>query len=179
MIIEISEKTNVSADRLWALFGEAYPEIGKWSSGVFASKPRAGDGPGGADFQGRICETNFGKLTETVTTYDRAARKITYLVKGDKMPGFVKRMENNWHFKDAGNGKAEITVRLTGELAFPFSVLMGWMMKLQLKKDLITNIEELIHFAEYGHPHPRKVKVDGSAKAQKVRATFAQPQTEV
>ncbi|MEM9436356.1 MAG: SRPBCC family protein [Pseudomonadota bacterium] len=173
MIIEISEKTNVSADRLWEVFGEAYPEIGTWSSGVFASKPRDGSGPGGAAFQGRICETNFGKLTETVTTYDPAARKITYLVKGEKMPGFVKRMENNWQFRDAGNGKGEIAMRLNGDLAFPMNVLMGWMMKIQLKKDLRSNIEELIHFAEKGQAHPRKVKVDGSAKAQKAKAAFA------
>ena len=172
MIIEISERTNVSADRLWEVFGEAYPEIDTWSSGVFASKPRAGSGPGGANFQGRICETTFGKLTETVTAYDPAARKITYLVQGEKMPGFVKRMENNWQFKDTGNGKGEIEMRLNGDLAFPFNVLMGWMMKIQLKKDLRSNIEELIHFAESGQAHPRKVKVDGSPKAQKAKAAF-------
>ena len=172
MIIEISEKTNVPADRLWDVFGEAYPEIGTWSSGVFASKPREGNGPGGAPFQGRICETNFGKLTETVTDYDPAARKITYLVKGEKMPGFVKRIENNWQFRDAGGGKSEIAMRMNGDLAFPFNILMGWMMKIQLKKDLNSNIEELIHFAESGQAHPRKVQVDASAKAQKAKAAF-------
>ena len=172
MIIEISEKTNVSADRLWDVFGNAYPEIGTWSSGVFASKPRKGDGPGGADFQGRICETNFGKLTETVMAYDPAARQITYLVKGEKMPGFVRHMENHWQFNDAGDGSSEIKMRLNGDLAFPFNVLMGWMMKIQLGKDLRSNIEELIHFAENGQPHPRKVKVDASAKAQKAKAAF-------
>ena len=173
MIIEMREKTNVPADRLWAVFGEAYPEIGTWSSGVFASKACEGSGPGGAKFQGRICETNFGKLTETVTAYDPSARKITYLVKGEKMPGFVKRMENNWQFKDPGNGKGEITMRLNGDLAFPMNILMGWMMKIQLKKDLRGNIEDLIHFAENGQAHPRKVKVDSSAKAQKAKAAFA------
>lgn len=173
MIIEMRETANVSADRLWQVFGEAYPEIGRWSSGVFASKPRKGDGPGGAAFEGRICETRFGKLTETITSYDPVARSITYLVKGEKMPGFVKRMENNWEFSDTGNGQSQIKMRLNGDLAFPFSIFMGWMMKRQLKNDLRSNIEELIHFAESNQPHPRKIKVDATTKAQKAKADFA------
>lgn len=172
MIIEMKETANVSAERLWHIFGEAYPDIERWSSGVFASKPRPGDGPGGAAFQGRICQTSFGKLTETVTSYDPTARRITYLVKGEKMPSFVKRMENNWEFSDAGDGRGQIKMRLNGDLAFPFSILMGWMMKIQLKKDLRRNIEELIHFAEKDQPHPRKIKVDGTTKAQKAKADF-------
>ena len=81
------------------------------------------------------------------------------------MPGIVKHMENNWDFPDAGNGRDQIRMRLNGELAFPFSILLGRMMQMQLKKDLRSNLEELIHFAETEQPHPRKIKVDGSAKA--------------
>ncbi|MEM1274653.1 MAG: SRPBCC family protein [Pseudomonadota bacterium] len=172
MIIEMRETTTVSADRLWEVFGAQYPDIQSWSRGVFASKHRAGIGPGGAAFQGRICDTSFGKLTETITAYDPTERKIAYLVKGEKMPSFVRRMENNWTFAAAANGQAEIKMRLTAELAFPFNILMGWMMKAQLRKDLRSNIEDLIHYAKTGTPHPRKVKVDASAKAQKAKAAF-------
>lgn len=173
MIIELKQATDVSADRLWEVFGDQYPEISKWSRGVYASKPRDGSSKNGVPFAGRICETSFGKLTETVESFDPAGRKITYLVKGEKMPPFVKRMENNWQFRDMGNGRSQIEMRLNGTLSFPFNVLMGWMMKLQLKKDLNTNIEDLIYFAERGMPHPEKTKVDASPKATKAREAFA------
>ncbi|MEM9439072.1 MAG: SRPBCC family protein [Pseudomonadota bacterium] len=173
MIIEMSQKTNVSADKLWQVFGEQYPDIAKWSRGVYASKPRDGKPTSGAPFAGRLCETSFGKLTETVEHYDPDSRKIAYLVNGEKMPPFVKRMENNWHFRDLGNGVSEISMRLNGKLSFPFNILMGWMMKIQLKKDLRTNIEDLVHFAENDRPHPQKDKVDASPKARKAREAFA------
>lgn len=172
MIIELKQTTNVSADRLWQVFGEQYPDISKWSRGVYASKPRDGIAPNGAPFLGRICETSFGKLTETIERYEPGQRTITYLVKGEKMPPFVKRMENNWHFRDLGNGSSEIAMRLNGKLSFPFSILMGWMMKLQLKKDLATNIEDLIHFAENERPHPKKDQADASPEARKAREAF-------
>lgn len=173
MIIEMRKKTQVSADRLWQVFGEQYPDIQTWSSGVFASKPRDGQGPGGAPFLGRVCETNFGRLTETLEHYDSPGRNIIYLVEGEKMPSFVLRMENNWHFRDVEDGTSEVVMRLNGKLTFPFNVLLGWMMKIQLKRDLRSNIEELIHYTEIGAPHPRKIKIDASAKAQKAKGAFA------
>ena len=79
----MKETANVSADRLWHVFGELYPDIENWSSDVYASRPCDGDGPGSAPFQGRICQTSFGKLTETGTSYDPTARAISYLEKGE------------------------------------------------------------------------------------------------
>ncbi|MEM0946217.1 MAG: SRPBCC family protein [Pseudomonadota bacterium] len=173
MKIEIKQATNVSAERLWEVFGEKYPEIGTWSRSVFASKPREGVSAGGAPFLGRICETGFGRVTETIERYDPEKRQITYLVRGEKMPPFVKRMENNWIFRDIGNGRSQIEMTLNGKISFPFNVLMGWMMKIQLTKDLKSNIEDLVHFAEHGSPHPGKAKVDATPKAKKGREALA------
>ena len=64
-------------------------------------------------------------------------------------------------------------MELNADIAFPFNILMGPMMKLQFGKVLREATEELKHYAETGKPHPRKVKADASKKAMKAREAFA------
>ena len=88
------------------------------------------------------------------------------------MPGFVKLLVNSWTVYPSGN-KSTVQMELTADIAFPFNILVGPMMKLQFRKVSREATEELQHYAETGKPHPRKIKADASKKAALARAAFA------
>ena len=159
---------------VWTLLGPEYARAGDWASGVYASKARAGTpAVDGAPVAGRVCQTSLGPFTESIEVYDPTARRISYVASGEKMPGFVKSLRNNWQLAPAGSGRTEVRMVLTADLAFPFNILMAPMMRLQFSKVLRESLEEFVHFAETGGPHPRKVKVDQSKKAVAGRAALA------
>ncbi|MEO1222492.1 MAG: hypothetical protein AAFY42_14355, partial [Pseudomonadota bacterium] len=62
---------------------------------------------------------------------------------------------------------------LSANIAFPFNVMMGWMMKLQFNKAIKVSLEDLKHYAETGKPHARKIKADKSKKGVAARQAMA------
>ncbi|MEL6205219.1 MAG: SRPBCC family protein [Pseudomonadota bacterium] len=161
-------------DEVWELLGPNYTRAGDWASSVYASRARQGTpNVAVAPCAGRVCETSLGPFTETLERYDPAARHLAYSATGDKMPGFVRSLRNAWTLEAAGPQKTRVRMEMSVDIAFPFSVLMGWLMRIQFNKVLQNSIEEFAHFAETGTPHPRKRKADASAKAIAARQAFA------
>ena len=173
MKISKTIQINASVDDVWTILGPNYTQVGDWASSVYASGARAGipkvaDAPAA----GRICQTSLGPFTETIETYDAERHHVAYTATGDKMPGFVKRLVNAWSVHPSGSG-SRVEMKLSAELAFPFNLLMGPMMRMQFSKVLQQATEELKHYAETGTPHPRKTKIDASKKAVEARAALA------
>ena len=82
------------------------------------------------------------------------------------MPGFVQRMVARWTLDEEGASKTVVTMTLNVDIATPFNLFMGPVMRLQLGGVLSRSLEELQHFAERGTPHPRKVRSVLKAQAQ-------------
>lgn len=167
MKLALEVTANAPIDHVWEILGPNYTRAGDWARAVYASRPRAGvakveDAPAG----GRVCQTSLGPFTETIETYDRGRYRIAYSATGEKMPGFVKSLVNSWQLTPAGSGRTLVRMELNADIAFPFNILMGWMMKMQFRS-------ALKHYAETGNPHPRKIKVDGSKKALSARQALA------
>ena len=165
---------NAPIDRVWELLGPEYARAGDWASGVYASRARDGDPKvAGAPVAGRVCQTSLGPFTESIEAYSERAHHVGYSAKGEKMPGFMKGLRNDWHLTAAGPNRTEVRMEMQADIAFPFSFLMGPMMRLQFGKVLRESLEEFVHFAETGQPHPRKARVDRTRKAVAARASFA------
>ena len=174
--MKIARKLRVDAppDRVWNILGPNYVRAGDWASSVYVSAARAGTPKvPGAPVAGRTCETSLGPFTETVEAYDADRRHVAYSATGDKMPGFMRGLRNSWTVRSAPGGGSEVEMELNADIAFPFNVLMGPMMKLQFGKVLKEATQELKHYAETGTPHPRKVKADRSKKGVAARAAAA------
>ncbi len=159
---------------VWQALGPEFSDVGAWASGVYTSRARGGvpvhkDAP----CVGRVCQTSLGPFTETIERYDVDRHTILYSATGDKMPGFVRRLANQWTLHATGPDTTRVTMELGADLAFPFSVFMGWAMKRQFNKVLGESIEEFGHFVETGTQHPRKRKVDAHPKAVAARSAFA------
>lgn len=164
---------NASADRLWEILGTEYLHAGRWASAVYHSSGKGDARIEGAPAEGRVCQTSLGPFTETIEEFDPEQRFVAYSATGDKMPGFVKNLTNYWRVTPLGPNKASVQMELTADIAFPFNILMGPMMKLQFGSVVKNVIAELKHYAETGKPHPRKAKADGSKKARQARAAMA------
>ncbi len=159
---------------VWEVLGPGYERAGDWASSVYVSRARAGQPKvAAAPVAGRVCETSLGPFTETIEAYDPIARRIAYSATGEKMPGFVRSLVNTWELVPKGSDRTEVRMVLEADIAFPFSLLMGWMMKLQFRKVLRESLEEFRHYVETGRPHERKVKADASKKAAGARAAMA------
>jgi len=173
MKIKRTLTVNAPPKQVWDILGPNYTRAGDWASSVFASDARPGTPKiAAAPVAGRVCQTSLGPFTETIEAYDESRRHVAYSATGDKMPGFVKRLVNTWTVRPKGS-VSEIEMELNADIAFPFNILMGPMMKLQFGEVLREATEELKHYVETGKPHPRKLKANASKKAAKARAAFA------
>ena len=174
MKLALEVTANAPIDRVWDILGPGYVNAGDWASAVYISHPRVGEAKvAGAPAAGRVCQTSLGPFTESIEEYDPVNHRVAYSATGDKMPGFVKSLVNSWTLTPAGSGRTKVRVELNADIAFPFNVFMGWMMKMQFRGALKDSIEDLKHYAETGKPHPRKLKVDGSKKAVAARQAMA------
>ena len=167
-------RVNVPIEKAWDVLGPNYTSVGDWASSVYASAARGGaPAIAGAPVLGRICQTSIGPATETLLAYDPKSYRIAYDAHAEKMPGFVKGLQNTWQLRSAGPDMTDVEMTFEMKIAPPFNVLMGWMMRLQMSGLLGKAVEEFKHFAETGKPHPRKIKADASKKAIIAREAMA------
>ncbi|MEL6188203.1 MAG: SRPBCC family protein [Myxococcota bacterium] len=147
------------ADEVWRVLGPNFADAYTWASSIDLSKGRSGPGPAGAPCAGRVCDTELGKFQETLEVYDEIERQLSYTAQGEKMPFFVRRMHNAWTVTPEGADASRVNMTLTVDLAFPFNLLMGLPMRLQLGGVLRKVHEELKYYVEHdGAPHPRKIE---------------------
>ena len=174
MRVEMSRTVNAPPERVWEIVAENYVDTGDWASAVYVSAPRPGTPvAAGAPALGRVCQTSLGAFTETIEAYDPAARTLTYSATGDRMPGFVSNLRNTWTLVPLGGGRTEARVALSADIAFPFSVLMGWLMKRQFRSAIADTMDDLATYAETGRVSARKGKADRSRKGIAARAANA------
>lgn len=166
MKVQRSIDIKASADSIWKVIGPGFPDAYEWASAINHSESRVGTGNlTGAPHTGRSCETSIGSVRENILLYDEDAHRISYEAFSDSMPGFVKRLVADWRFSKGPSGSTRVHMTLTVEVAAPFNVLMGPLMKLQMGGILSATMKDLKHFVEAGNPSPAKVK--SKAKYQK------------
>ncbi|NEQ48121.1 MAG: hypothetical protein F6K00_33135 [Leptolyngbya sp. SIOISBB] len=156
---------NASADRLWEIMGQDFAHVSHWASSIHASQARqTGIVPQGASCSGRVCTTSMGEFKEQILKYDERKKMVAYDAKGDKMPFFVRQIENSWTFTPLPGNRCQVDMRMKISLLPVFNLFMGPMMRMQMGGVVNQVIEELTYFAENGMPHPRKV--DAQQKPQ-------------
>lgn len=108
------------AEQVWDVIGPGFTRIGEWVSAIGASRPVDGKGPDGAPAAGRTCRvasTGFDQIAEELTSYDPAARQLSYRA-SDGMPSFVIHAANTWQARPIGDHQTEFTmdaeISLTG-----------------------------------------------------------------
>lgn len=161
-MMKIDMKTVIDKDieKVWELIGPCYADVGNWASAVYRSQALEGTNVvGGAPVTGRVCETSLGPFCETIVLYDGEKKLLAYHASGEKMPFFVKQLQGSWRLNTLSSLKTEVIMTLEADLMFPFSFLMGWVMRMQFSRVLNETLEELKYYLEAGHIHSRKSKI--------------------
>ena len=158
---------NASSEKVWDVLARQFDHVDRWVSSVYRSSGRKDiRALNGAPSSGRICQTELGPFKERIVEYDEDRRILAYDAKGEKMPFFVKSLQNRWVLSPVSDSKTHVDMLMTADLALPFNLFMGPIMRLQLSRILSFATEELKHFVETGQPHPRKVASDQKAGIQ-------------
>lgn len=146
---------NASADKVWAIAGRDFANVGKWATAV--SHSVANDklaSVNGSEVGGRFCKTDFGTASEEFTAYDDD--KKTYSFKGV----FDSKMFNDVISSmevisiDANTTKVEITPSLKLTL---LGILMYPMIRMKISKVTDEILDDLKYYVENGKPSARKL----------------------
>lgn len=168
MTIDKTIQVNAPAEKVWDVLGHQFHDAGTWASSIEHSGPHeAGPVVGDAPFaqNGRACATSLGPFRETIQHYDERTMRFGYTAEGDKMPFFVKRLQNNWTVKPNGPNRSTVVMEMEAKLLPVFAQVMGPLMKRQFDKVLTETTDDLKYYLEHDRPSPRKVEADRRAKA--------------
>jgi Polyketide cyclase / dehydrase and lipid transport len=138
-----------SAERVWEIVGHGFASIGDWATAIEASHQ---------DFAGaRICETGLPgvpRVAETVVAYDEAERTLTYVA--TDVPRFFREARNRWRVSPAGADRSHARFDGVLELRGVVGLLVALPLRLRMRRETRTVLDDLKHYAEHGTPSPRK-----------------------
>lgn len=141
---------NAPANTVWEIVGTNFNEISEWASPVLTSRANPDLEPGQ---NGRVCQVKgAGQLVETITRYDDQGRKLSFTVEGEKMPFFMKHVENTWSVRPQGHEQSVVQVNANITLSPLFNLLSGPLSK-ALGKQGEAILSDLKQFAETEKVH--------------------------
>ena len=159
--IKNSVIVNTSADRVWQIMAKEFIDISHWARDVNDSYENLSVTTKyeGAPTGARFCEVSgMGKLEEHILHFDADKREITWNANSDKIPSFVKGLQNAWTIKQIDETTTQITTILTATLTGFLGTIMSPLMKLNFSKLMKGILEDLITYAETGNVSPTKKK---------------------
>ncbi|MFT5629192.1 MAG: hypothetical protein ACI9HB_000352 [Gammaproteobacteria bacterium] len=118
MKIIIQKDLSVNADDVWHLLAERFADIALWTDGVVKSSLDSPMALGTI----RTCDLKTtsaasGTVQERVTKFDKKTHALSYLIISG-LPGFMRRVENNWTMTQLSAGRSRITSTITIKLAW-------------------------------------------------------------
>lgn len=151
--IKESIEINASASKAWEIIGPNFLNIGDWGRGVNKSW-RNDNIPisfKGAPAGGRFCDLGkFGIAEERIEHYDAEKKEIAWSATIDKMPGFLKNLQNNLTVDALSGDTCRITSNITGELKGIGGFFMGGLLKKNFAKQLRGFVKDWKEYAESG-----------------------------
>jgi len=151
---------NASAEKTWNIVGQGFGNADKWLSMISSIKVKNDNTPlDGAPCSGRVCMTDIGKVDETITHYDETNKKLSFDIKVEKMPFFVKDLKNTWNVVSLEDNQTKVILDFKMEIMFPFNLLMGFMMKSKMGKIMKISLKDLKHYVETGKSRTDKAVV--------------------
>ena len=143
--IKESIEINTSADKAWEVIGPNFLNIADWGRGVKKSwnndavKPTFEGAPAG----GRFCDLGkYGTVEESVLHFDQNKREITWSAKSDKLPGFVKNLQNALKVEVINENTCKATTNITANATGIAGLFMGGMIKKNFAKQLAGFVKD-------------------------------------
>ncbi|MEM7488670.1 MAG: SRPBCC family protein [Pseudomonadota bacterium] len=147
-------------DDFWSVMVDGFGDVADWSSVIseasfFDIGDTSNDGLLGV---GRKCFIpGFGaEVQERVVEVDRAAGRFAYEVLAG-LPPFASNGLSQWAFEDLGDGTVRVTSTVTMDIADGTPGRAVGAAKASFADLMTISIDEFVHFAVTGTPHPREL----------------------
>ena len=146
---------NASAEKVWDVLGRDFVNIGTWATSVPHSAvnneaARVNNSPVG----GRVCNTDFGDVSEEFTAYDDDKKSLSF--RGVFDSKMFKNLISTNDVVSVDENTAEVKITPNVELTF-IGTLMYPMIKMQLNKAIDQILDDLKYYVENGKPSPAKL----------------------
>ncbi|RKN82546.1 SRPBCC family protein [Ulvibacterium marinum] len=155
MKINKTLRVNAPAARVWEILYTNYGDACDWASTVNESKERM---VAGSEYVGRTCSTVFGDVSEIIDRVDEDSMELQYHL--DDTPFIMKAATAKWKVEPLSTNTSSVTIDLDLTLATVPGLLMGWMIKPKMRKDIFRTMEDLKYYIETGKQSEAKVKSD-------------------
>ena len=154
MIIDQKISVTAPANEVWNLVWNQFGNVSDWASTVNESADRKTAGA----VKGRTCTSTWGEVSEIVDSVSDAQMKFTY--HADGLPPMMKSVQSTWSVVSTGKETSEIRAHIEIEFAKIPGLLMGWMMKPKMRKDIGQTFEDLRVFINTGKKTDAKIQSD-------------------
>ncbi|PRX53993.1 SRPBCC family protein [Flagellimonas meridianipacifica] len=162
MHILITKQVNAPAEKVWEVLWHNYNRSCDWASTVNHSEAREDLTE---SLGGRKCHSSYGEVSEIIDYVNDDEMNLKYHLDGT--PAMIKSGKANWKVNPTGTDTSEIVMNLDVELALIPRLLMTWMIKPKMHKDMNQTVEDLKHFVETGKQTEAKKKSDAKFKKKK------------
>ncbi|CAM1344316.1 SRPBCC family protein [Tenacibaculum amylolyticum] len=152
-MVDLKFKRNINKpiDEVWKFIIEEFSNGHKWAAGTTNCRK----GYPHEDFD-RVCETESGRLMDTITKIDNENYLLEFSVKG--LPFFVRSVVSSWKLYSVSDNQTQIILGPRITVIPVIGTLMQIPMKAALKKLYPKLINDLAIYIETGKPSPRKQK---------------------
>ena len=152
MQLHLEQEINAPAERVWAVLGQQFAEIERWSSTVETSRSLdASEVPAGvvadpaAPVLGRETVSALVTAKEILVRYSDADAELTFAVAG--LPKIIKHARNTQGVRALGGGRSVVTFDVDLEAWGPFKVLMP-VMRRRMSKTFSKVLGDLRGYVE-------------------------------
>ncbi len=147
--IKATRKINQPIDEVWRFVVDDFSNAHEWAFGTTTCR----SGTESDDFD-RVCDTETGRLKDTITKIDEANHVLEFSVDG--LPFFVRSAVSTWSLERVSDTETEITVGPRIETMPVIGSLMEIPMKRALERLYPELLDDLAVFVETGRPSARK-----------------------
>jgi len=147
--IKATKRINKPIEEVWKFVIEEFANAHEWSTGTTSC--RSGDASENFD---RVCDTETGTLTDTITRIDDDDHLLQFSVTG--LPFFVRSVVSTWKLNKVSDTETEIVLGPRIEVTPVIGTVMQIPMRMALNKLYPGLLDDLAIYVETGMPSPRK-----------------------
>lgn len=149
--LKFSRTIHKPIGEVWSCVFDDFANAHLWAMGT----PTCRKGEPHEDFD-RVCDTETGKLVDTITKVDKENYLFEFSVKG--LPFFVRSVLSTWKLRSISANETEITLGPRIEVKPGIGTIAQIPMKIAFKKLYPGLLDDLATYIETGEPSTRKKK---------------------
>lgn len=157
--IKESIEINTSAEKAWEIIGPNFLNIADWGRGINKSwnNDKVNASIEGAPAGGRFCDLGkFGVADEKILHYSLENKEITWSAESDKLPGFLKGLQNALKVEPIDDHNCRVKTNITANLKGAGGLVLGGPIKKNFGKLLKGFVKDWKSYAETGSPSETK-----------------------